>query len=95
MIHCEHIESTLRKKNHELETDLRHARLDYEDATKSRRELQEQMKDLRYQLEIVSTDNNVLKQRNPYVLVLIDGDGLIVRHLRRPGGWFSSWPQFG
>ena len=81
MIHCEHIESTLRKENHDLQTELRHTQLDYEDATKSRRELQEQMKELRYQLDSVSQDNNSLKQRNPYVLALIDGDGLIVRHL--------------
>ncbi|KAK8107529.1 CCCH zinc finger DNA binding protein [Apiospora kogelbergensis] len=79
MIHCEHIESTLRKENHDLQTELRHTQLDYEDATKSRRELQEQMKELRYQLDSVSQDNNSLKQRNPYVLALIDGDGLIFK----------------
>ncbi|KAK8086746.1 hypothetical protein PG994_001720 [Apiospora phragmitis] len=86
MIHCEHVESTLRKENHDLQTRLHHAQLDYEDATKSRRELQEQMKELRSQLGNVSQDNNVLKQRNPYVLVLVDGDGLIFKeHLIKQG----------
>ncbi|KAK7948499.1 uncharacterized protein PG986_009385 [Apiospora aurea] len=86
MIHCEHVESTLRKENHDLQTRLHHAQLDYEDATKSRRELQEQMKELRAQLGNVSQDNNVLKQRNPYVLVLVDGDGLIFKeHLIKQG----------
>lgn len=79
MIHCEHVESSVRRENYNLSTQLRHTQLDYEDSVKSRRELQERIKDLEYQLGLVSQDNNVLKRRNPYVLVLLDGDGLIVR----------------
>jgi archaellum component FlaC len=78
MIHCEHVESTLRQENLSLSDQLRNSRLDYEDSVNSRRELQQRIKDLENQLGNVSQDNNVLKHRNPYVLVLIDGDGLIV-----------------
>ena len=78
MIHCEHVESSVRRENINLSTQLRHTQLDYEDSVKSRRELQERIKDLEFQLGLVSQDNNVLKRRNPYVLVLVDGDGLIV-----------------
>lgn len=79
MIHCEHVESSVRRENYNLTTQLRHTQLDYEDSVKSRRELQERIKDLEFQLGLVSQDNNVLKRRNPYVLVLVDGDGLIFK----------------
>jgi archaellum component FlaC len=84
MIHCEQIESSLKERNKTLTEQLEMARLDYEDSVTSRRELQQRIKDLEYDLENVSQDNNVLKQRNPYVLVLVDGDGLIVRARPEP-----------
>lgn len=79
MIHCEHVESTLKQKNNTLAAQLQNAQLDYEDSVKSRRELQQRIKDLEGELGLASQDINAVKHRNPYVLILIDGDGLIVR----------------
>lgn len=82
MIHCEHVETT----NQTLIGQLNDLRLDMEDSATSRRELQQRIKDLEFQLGNVSQDNNVLKRGNPYVLVLIDGDGLLFKkHLVKQG----------
>ncbi|KAI0137117.1 hypothetical protein BJ170DRAFT_44433 [Xylariales sp. AK1849] len=86
MIHCEHVESILRQENQNLITQLRNANFDIEDAVRARRDLQLRIKDLENQLGSVSQDNDVIKHRNPYVLVLIDGDGLIFKeHLIKQG----------
>ncbi len=43
LFHCEHIETSLRSENTELLSKLNDAQLDLTDATKSRRELQQQL----------------------------------------------------
>ncbi|KAK1481479.1 hypothetical protein CCUS01_04592 [Colletotrichum cuscutae] len=57
-------------ENQILKQELRNAKLDLEHATTSRREMQQVLQELDY-------DNNYMKNRNPYVLILIDGDGLL------------------
>lgn len=78
MIHCESVENKYNNDVELLAQQLRNTQLDYEDAVNSRREHQARIKDLENKLNFMSQDNTVLKHRNPYVLVLIDGDGLIV-----------------
>ncbi|OHF00309.1 hypothetical protein CORC01_04290 [Colletotrichum orchidophilum] len=53
-----------------LKKELHNVKLDLEHATTSRREMQQALQDLDF-------DNNYMKNRNPYVLILIDGDGLL------------------
>ncbi|KAK1639651.1 hypothetical protein BDP81DRAFT_459066 [Colletotrichum phormii] len=57
-------------ENQMLKQELRNAKLDLEHATTSRREMQQVLQELDY-------DNSYMKNRNPYVLILIDGDGLL------------------
>ncbi|KAI3320608.1 C-x8-C-x5-C-x3-H type zinc finger protein-like protein [Xylariaceae sp. AK1471] len=86
MIYAEHIESTMREENSRLIQQLRELTMDLDDATKSRRQLQHRLQDVEERMGFVSLDNDKLKNRNPYVLVLIDGDGLIFRqHLIKQG----------
>ncbi|KAH8677279.1 C-x8-C-x5-C-x3-H type zinc finger protein-like protein [Xylariales sp. PMI_506] len=79
MIHCENVETTLRQENQALLSRMRNMEYDYKDSVSSQLELQLRIKALEEQLQGVSQDNNVLKRRNPYVLILIDGDGLIFK----------------
>ncbi|KAI0426981.1 hypothetical protein F5Y09DRAFT_317374 [Xylaria sp. FL1042] len=79
MIYAEHVESTARAENGRLVQQLREVTMDLDDATKSRRQLQHHLQDIEERMGFVSLDNSQLKSRNPYVLVLIDGDGLIFR----------------
>ncbi|KAI0537018.1 hypothetical protein GGR58DRAFT_473164 [Xylaria digitata] len=79
MIYAEHVESTLRAENSRLVQQLREATMDLENATTSRRQLQHRLQDVEERMGFVSLGNSQLKIRNPYVLVLIDGDGLIFR----------------
>lgn len=65
----------LRQENTTLQERLRDAQLDLEDATRSRRELQQQLTAANAKLSQYNMDNENLKSRNPYVMVLIDGDG--------------------
>nr|XP_036585813.1 c-x8-c-x5-c-x3-h zinc finger protein [Colletotrichum truncatum]KAF6796004.1 c-x8-c-x5-c-x3-h zinc finger protein [Colletotrichum truncatum] len=58
------------EENQLLKQELRNAKLDLEHATVSRRELQ-------HTLSGLESDYNYIKNRNPYVLILIDGDGLL------------------
>jgi hypothetical protein len=79
LVYAEGVESKLRTENQNLISQLRDAELDLTDATKSRRELQQQLQLSENQSNILLQENAHLKNHNPYVLVLIDGDGLLVR----------------
>ncbi|KAI0445684.1 hypothetical protein F4803DRAFT_547973 [Xylaria telfairii] len=86
MIYAEHVESSMRAENSRLIQQLREMSMDLEDATKSRRQLQHRLQDVEVRMGFVSLDNDQLKNQNSYVLVLIDGDGLIFRqHFIRQG----------
>ncbi|KAK0626776.1 hypothetical protein B0T14DRAFT_534862 [Immersiella caudata] len=77
LVYAEGVESKLRTENQNLISQLRDAELDLTDATKSRRELQQQLQLSENQSNILLQENTHLKNHNPYVLVLIDGDGLL------------------
>ncbi|KAH9898675.1 hypothetical protein F4778DRAFT_742506 [Xylariomycetidae sp. FL2044] len=79
MIYAQHVESTLGQEIETLRQQLRDKHLDFEDAVKSRREFQQRLADVETRMGYVSQDNDNLKNKNPYVLVLIDGDGLIFK----------------
>ncbi|KAI1201586.1 hypothetical protein F5X97DRAFT_290018 [Nemania serpens] len=86
MIYSEKMESSMRAENGRLTQQLRGLSMDLEDATKSRRQLQHRLQDVEARMGFGSLDNNQLKNQNAYVLVLIDGDGLIFReHLIQQG----------
>ncbi|KAI1109219.1 C-x8-C-x5-C-x3-H type zinc finger protein-like protein [Nemania sp. NC0429] len=86
MIYCERMESSMRDENGRLLQQLRELSMDLEDATKSRRQFQQRLQEVEGRMGLASPDNNQLKNQNSYVLVLIDGDGLIFReHLIRQG----------
>ncbi|KAL2256218.1 hypothetical protein VTK26DRAFT_2010 [Humicola hyalothermophila] len=79
IVYSESVESTLRAENDTLMTRLRDAELDLVDATRSRRELQQRLQELDAQRETIIQDNHYLKNTNPYVIVLIDGDCLLFK----------------
>ncbi len=64
-MYSESIESTLRADITGLRTQLRNTELDLEDATRSRRDLQQQVQQLEVYREAVVQDNNFLKVASP------------------------------
>ncbi|OTB04828.1 hypothetical protein M426DRAFT_261455 [Hypoxylon sp. CI-4A] len=70
LLYTEKIESQYRGENARLRQQLADARIDLECSTKSRKDLQLKLMDMEVQLGYVP-------DRNPYVVVLIDGDGLL------------------
>ncbi|KAI4867194.1 hypothetical protein F4820DRAFT_414675 [Hypoxylon rubiginosum] len=79
LVYADSVESNLREENSQLHQLLGNTRLDLDDATKSRRDLQLRLRDMETRLGIAP-------DRNPYVMVLIDGDGLLFKeHLVRQG----------
>lgn len=60
-MYSESIESTLRAESASLRSKLRDTELDLDDATRSRRELQQQVQQLEVYREAVVQDNNFLK----------------------------------
>ncbi|KAI0019815.1 hypothetical protein F4780DRAFT_745036 [Xylariomycetidae sp. FL0641] len=79
MVYAEHIESKYREDTARLQLQVQNLNLDVEDAAKSRRELQQRLREVEARMGHVSLDNDHLKNHNPYVLVLIDADGLIFK----------------
>ncbi|CAN8103318.1 unnamed protein product [Discula destructiva] len=75
LTHSYNTEEHLRRENEDLRTRLKESHLDFTDATKSRRELQQRVEDLNHQMGFMSSTNEYLKNYNPYVVILIDGDG--------------------
>lgn len=74
MIYSERTEAVLRQENARLNKELQDAQLDLEDARISRRELQQKMIKAQEHIGLASVE----RSRNPYIIVLIDGDGMIV-----------------
>ncbi|KAF6821679.1 c-x8-c-x5-c-x3-h zinc finger protein [Colletotrichum sojae] len=70
LIYSKELQSTYSEENQRLKQELHNAKLDLEHATISRREMQ-------HTLSERESENNYIKNRNPYVLILIDGDGLL------------------
>jgi len=68
LIYVEAIESDLRKENNNLGSQLHDAQLDLADATKSRRDLQQQLQQL-------ETNNTMLIQENVHLKVRVSAQG--------------------
>jgi len=77
LIYCERVETGLRHENARLAKELEDAQLDLDDARRSRRDLQQQLNMVTQRMGQFNVDNENLKNRNPYIMVLIDGDGMI------------------
>ncbi|KAI2641985.1 C-x8-C-x5-C-x3-H type zinc finger protein-like protein [Xylaria nigripes] len=77
MVYADNVESTMRAENTRLVQQLRSLTMDLDDATNSRRQLQLRLQEFEEHVGSVSHDKDQLKNQNPYVLVLIDGNGLI------------------
>ncbi|KAL7798307.1 hypothetical protein V8C37DRAFT_367295 [Trichoderma ceciliae] len=79
VIHCNHVENELRHESQRLVN----AQIDLADAANNRRELQQRITLYEAREEIAKDKRNKevdkLKNHNPYVMVLIDGDGLMFR----------------
>ncbi|KAI0484531.1 hypothetical protein GGR56DRAFT_614239 [Xylariaceae sp. FL0804] len=86
LIYSERVESTLREENSLLLQKLKDTQLDLDDSIRTRRELQQRLRDSEERLReantraaFVSQNNDHLKNTNPYILALIDGNGLIFK----------------
>ncbi|TAQ84104.1 hypothetical protein B7494_g7569 [Chlorociboria aeruginascens] len=77
LLYCDSIELQLRSENAGLTKRLDDANLDLEDARKSRRDLQLQLNMALLRIEQAEADRDSMRNRNPYIMVLIDGDGMI------------------
>ncbi|CAG8956939.1 hypothetical protein HYFRA_00011989 [Hymenoscyphus fraxineus] len=77
LIYCEGVERRLGSENALLRKELEDAQLDLDDARKSRRDLQLQLNVANTRMGQINGDCDSLRNRNPYIMVLIDGDGMI------------------
>lgn len=77
LIYCEQTERSLRHENARLAKDLEDANLDLDDARRSRRDLQQKLNYAETRMGQANADFDTLMNRNPYIIVLIDGDGMI------------------
>ncbi|OTA65084.1 hypothetical protein K449DRAFT_260572 [Hypoxylon sp. EC38] len=72
LLYAEGIESHYLQENHRLRKALDDARLDLDGSTKFRKDLEQRLRDMETRLGFVP-------DRNPYIQVLIDGDGLFFK----------------
>ncbi|KAJ9133588.1 CCCH zinc finger dna binding protein [Pleurostoma richardsiae] len=77
--YCKNVEEDLREENRGLQEKLQNASLDLTDATKSRRALQQNVNKLEAAMSTVVKENEHLKNYNPYIVILLDGDGLFFK----------------
>ncbi|RAL67683.1 hypothetical protein DID88_008424 [Monilinia fructigena] len=77
LIYIETVENGLRHENDRLKKELEDAHLDLDDSRKSRRELQIHWNLTSQHLERAITENSILQNRNPYIVALVDADGMI------------------
>ncbi|KAK4167418.1 hypothetical protein QBC43DRAFT_255852 [Cladorrhinum sp. PSN259] len=79
LVYAEGVQSALQAENMALVNKLQELQLDLEDATRSRRELQQHLQQMETHKSDIILENGRLKDTNPYVVVLIDGDGLFFK----------------
>ncbi|KAK4224967.1 hypothetical protein QBC38DRAFT_484111 [Podospora fimiseda] len=72
LVYSEGVHSSLQSKNSALIKQLQDLQLDFDSTTRQRRELQQR-------LQLVQAEKAELLGANPYVVVLIDGDGLLFK----------------
>ncbi|RGP68636.1 c-x8-c-x5-c-x3-h zinc finger [Fusarium longipes] len=77
LIYCKAIESDSDKENQKLKSRLNEVELDLKAATKTRRDLQKSLEEAELQVKWIMRENDEIKNTNSYVLILIDGDGLL------------------
>ncbi|RSL42912.1 hypothetical protein CEP53_011945 [Fusarium sp. AF-6] len=77
LLYCQGVEESLHQENQQLKIRLHEAELDLHAATKSRRDLQHSLSQAESRIKWVTDQNEELKNDAPYLLLLIDGDGLI------------------
>ncbi|KAM0330496.1 hypothetical protein ACHAQA_003440 [Verticillium albo-atrum] len=75
--YCEKSGEGLRQDNISLRRLLKEIKLELDDAHTSCRDLQQRLQEAEAQVQSAKDDVESVKNRNLYVLVLIDGDGLI------------------
>lgn len=76
LVYCENIEHQFHEDCSKMAKTIEDLTLDLEDATRTRRDLQRQVDNYNHRIGQFTADNQNLKNYNPYVMVLIDGDGL-------------------
>lgn len=77
--YCKRRDAAFAVEESRLRTELHNAELDLKHATKSRRDLQEELRERDGTIEELRKSHDILKNSNPYVAVLIDGDGLLFK----------------
>ncbi|KAH7021115.1 uncharacterized protein B0I36DRAFT_367558 [Microdochium trichocladiopsis] len=90
MIYADQVEKKLQQENADLRRQLQEAKFDLEDATNSRRDLQQRLITAEARAGFVSQDEGESQGRKPYVVLLLDGNGLLFKEdyvkLGREGG---------
>ncbi|KAM0651513.1 hypothetical protein ACHAO3_003695 [Verticillium nonalfalfae] len=77
LTYCERTQEGLRQENATLRQQLSESQLDLDDARTTRREFQQRLKAADAHVQSMSAEITNANHRNLYVLVLLDGDGLI------------------
>lgn len=77
LLYSESVETSLRQENTQLAKSLENAQLDLEDARQSRREMQLKLNAATARAGQFGQELDTMRNRNPYIIVLIDGDGMI------------------
>ncbi|KAF7955191.1 uncharacterized protein EAE97_000450 [Botrytis byssoidea] len=77
LMYVETVENGLGHENERLKKELNDAHLDLDDSRKSRRELQIHWNLTSQHLERAINENSILQNRNPYIIALVDADGMI------------------
>ncbi|OAA79178.1 CCCH zinc finger DNA binding protein [Akanthomyces lecanii RCEF 1005] len=73
----EGLERALNQETNRLEGELRNCQVDLAEANASRREFEKKLSRYESEMGALYTENKTYKNRNPYIVVLIDGDGLL------------------
>ncbi|KAJ1325008.1 cleavage and polyadenylation specificity factor subunit 4 [Microdochium nivale] len=79
MIYADSVEKRLQLDNADLRRQLQEAKFDLEDATNSRRDLQQRLITLESRADTTTIVEDNDTDRNPYVVLLLDGNGLLFK----------------
>ncbi|KAM3560577.1 hypothetical protein MY1884_002833 [Beauveria asiatica] len=77
LLYCQGFERALNQETGRLQGELRSCQIDLADANASRRELQQKLSHTESEMLSLYKENDTYKTRNPYIVILIDGDGLL------------------
>ncbi|KAJ6779452.1 hypothetical protein PWT90_00757 [Aphanocladium album] len=95
LLYCQGLERALQQESGRLETQLHRCQIELADASANCRDLEKKLQHTESEMDSLYKENDTYKTQNPYIVVLIDGDGLLTSRANGRRQFQEPWIRQG